>query len=112
MPSTFTKWFRKLPVTRLGRWQTQKTTDSVKRTIDFSNTDHCGTCEWTEKRHYFAGHKSYDAKVKVNKEVEDWEKYLKRKKQGKNVAAFSSKKDDDDDDDDELNNFYYVPYCL
>lgn len=97
MPSTFTKWFRKLPVTRLGRWQTQKTTDSMKRTIDFSNTDHCGTCEWTEKRHYFTGDKYFNGKVKEKKQK---------------IVVTSSKKDDDDEDDDELNNFYYVPYCL
>ena len=112
MASTIIKWVRKIPKTRLGRWQTQKTLESTKRTIDFANTDHCGTCMWTEKRYYFAGHKSYDANVKVNKEVEDWEEYLKRKKEEKNVAASSSKKDDDDDDDDGIHNFYYVPYCL
>ena len=52
MPSTFIKWLRRLPTTRLGRWQTQKTVESVKRTIDFANMDHCGTCAWTEKRYY------------------------------------------------------------
>lgn len=113
MASTIIKWVRKLPTTRLGRWQTQKTLDSTKRTIDFANTDHCGTCLWTEKRYYFAGHKSYDGNMKINKEVEDWQEYLKRKKEQTNVLASLTKKEDDDDDDDELhNNFYYVPYCL
>ncbi len=55
MPSTFIKWLRRLPATRLGRWQTKKTSDSTKRVIDFANMDHCGTCAWTKKRFYCVG---------------------------------------------------------
>ena len=69
----------------------------LDKRINWANHDHCGSdvCE----KHFTK-----------NKEVENWDEYLKKKKKKKNTEASSSKKDDDDDDDDDL--YYYIPYCL
>ena len=80
---------------KLGRWGVTYDLATLDKRINWANHDHCGS-EVCEK--HFTN----------NKEVENWDEYLKKKK--KNTEASSTKKDDDDDDDDD--NYYYVPYCL
>ena len=80
---------------KLGRWGVTYDKPILDKRINWANHDHCGS-EVCEK--HFTN----------NKEVENWDEYLKKKK--KNTEASSTKKDDDDDDDDD--NYYYVPYCL
>ena len=78
---------------KLGRWGVTYEKPVLDKRINWANHDHCGS-EVCEK--HFTN----------NKEVEDWDEYLKKKKKKKITEASSSKKDDDDDI------YYYVPYCL
>ena len=49
----FQKFFPKQSTILLGRWKLHNCPNSINIKIDSSNTDHCGTCTYTENKKSF-----------------------------------------------------------